>query len=194
VVTILLDAGVRDVNAKDKRDMTALMWAAAKNSDPEVVKVLLSRADANVQDEKGLTALMYAAWKNSNPGVVKVLSGKADVNAQDEKGLTALMYAAWKNFNPEVVKILLDSGANVYAKDKNEHDALWYAEEGKNNQVRDIIKKRIDPIDYYIEKIISLIFNENKSTIENIKTMFKVFVIIIALCVLIKLIIKIIRI
>jgi ankyrin repeat protein len=179
VVEKLRAAGA-DINARDKNDVTALMWAA-KNSSPEVVKLLLDAgADINAQDKDGMTALMYAAKENINAEVVKVLSGKADINAQDEKGLTALMHAAWKNFNPEVVDALLVSGANVYAQDEKGNDAFVYAKKGKNNRAKDIIHKRIDPVDYYIDKILSYI------TIKNIKRIFKGAVLIIVLCFLIK--------
>jgi len=51
-----------DINAKDNNGRTALMYAAAFNSNPEVIKYLLDHgADAKITDLQGKTALDYAA-------------------------------------------------------------------------------------------------------------------------------------
>ena len=49
-------------------------YAAAKNSNPDVVKALISAgAKVNAKTKDGLTPLYYAARFNSNPDVVKAL-------------------------------------------------------------------------------------------------------------------------
>ncbi len=68
------------INAKDEEDMTALMYAARDNADPEVMKVLL-RAVAKFNKE--------VSWYE--PGK------KVNVNAGNEKGKTDLMLAAANN-------------------------------------------------------------------------------------------------
>ncbi len=192
-VKVLLEGGA-DATVKDKQDMTVLMWAAAENSNSEVATMFLSKkTDLNAKNKDGKTALICAAEKNPNSEMVqKLLKAGASLNVQDEEGMTALMYAAWKNFNPEVVKVLLNFKADIHAVSKSGHDVLWYAKRNKmNNQIPDIIKKHIDPIGYYIEKIISVVFNKNRSTTENVKYIVKGSIIIIILCILIKIIIKI---
>jgi ankyrin repeat protein len=52
---------VEDINAKDGGGMTALMWAALKNPNLEVIKILIDAgADAGITDNSGNTALDYA--------------------------------------------------------------------------------------------------------------------------------------
>ncbi len=101
----------------DKYGWTALM-AAARNPNPEVVKVLLEKK-ANIYARStrgGMTALMVAA-RNPNPEVVKVLlADGAYANAKDDDGWTALLYAANGN-NPEVMKVLVEDGADINVKD-----------------------------------------------------------------------------
>ena len=51
---------ISDINEKDKNGMTALMWAAWKNPNLEVIKVLIDAgADASLTDNNGNTALDY---------------------------------------------------------------------------------------------------------------------------------------
>jgi len=127
-----LDSG-SNANARDTEGKTALMWAASRNSNPEVVKTLLeSGADIHARENTfGRTALMEAAGKNTNPEVVKVLlKGKADIHARTKwgrMGVTALMHAAAVNPNPEVVKVLLASGADIHARDKDGVTTLMWA-------------------------------------------------------------------
>jgi ankyrin repeat protein len=58
---MLLKAGA-DVKAQDKNNgLTALMYAAETNQNPEVITTLLkSGADAKAKDNAGKTALDYA--------------------------------------------------------------------------------------------------------------------------------------
>ncbi|MDD2684339.1 MAG: ankyrin repeat domain-containing protein, partial [Candidatus Cloacimonetes bacterium] len=63
-----------DVNARDNEGITALMYAAWYNDDPEVVKVLIAAgADINATNNYLFTPLMYSAWLNDNPDVTKAL-------------------------------------------------------------------------------------------------------------------------
>ena len=76
-----------DVNARDKRGITALMWAAC-NSNPEVVEVLLEAgANVDARCEDSVTALMVAIEENPEPRVVSaLLNAGADIDAKNKEG------------------------------------------------------------------------------------------------------------
>ena len=64
VVSALLRAGA-NVDAKDKKGRTALMYAAAMNPNPKVAAALLDAgADVDERNKDGSTALMAAAANN----------------------------------------------------------------------------------------------------------------------------------
>ena len=116
-----------NVNAHDYYDVTALMFAAEKNSDPKVIEALINAgADPHARDKDGKTALMYAAKSNPSPEIITALTnGASYVNARDNNRMTALMHASRSN-NARVVKALIDSGAEELA-DKRGWTALFWA-------------------------------------------------------------------
>ena len=75
VAAALLEAGA-EVNAKDIRGMTPLMFAVASDvADPRVVTLLLDRkADREIKSRDGETALDWAR-KFGNPEVLRLLGG-----------------------------------------------------------------------------------------------------------------------
>ena len=119
-----------DVNAFDSNRFTPLMIAAEKNTNPEVIRILIENgADVNATvryiffgdktkyiERLGYTPWMLAVRYNPNPEVLRVLiENGADVNSVDIYGYTPLMLAAEKNAKPEVTRFLIERGANVNA-------------------------------------------------------------------------------
>ena len=118
-----------DVNAFDRNGFTPLMIAAEKNTNPEVIRILIEGgADVNATfrytifgdkteyERRDYTPWMLAVRYNPNPEVLRVLiENGADVNSADIYGYTPLMLAAEKNANPEVTRFLIKEGANVNA-------------------------------------------------------------------------------
>lgn len=83
-----------NLHVEDDAGMNALMWAAMKNPDPDVVAILVRAGiDVNRINKEGSTALMYAAAQNPNPDVVgTLLNSGADPTATDRNGKTARDY------------------------------------------------------------------------------------------------------
>jgi ankyrin repeat protein len=110
--------------------MTILMWAAAENTNPNVIHALIKAgAKIDEKDHDGCTALMFAAMKNSNPKIIKALiKAGADINEKEnEKGTDSLMLAALINPEPEITKALINAGADINAKDNKGGNALVLA-------------------------------------------------------------------
>lgn len=141
-------AGGAAVNARDRKGMTAVMWATA-----EVTPLLLERgADMQARDNFGRTALSYAAYLENLSRVRLLADHGAGVNTRDSDGWTPLCFALdgaclharqgrwplneevlmavdktrqWDRASPvEVVRFLLDRGASVNARDRKGRSPL----------------------------------------------------------------------
>lgn len=133
-----IKAGV-NINAIVGEAATALGFAAAENTDIEVIKALI-KAGADVNDDHALTS----AAGNPNPEVIEMfIKAGANVNKMLYMGgsnFTPLMVAAG-NKNPEIATILIEAGANVNAKNEDGETALTIASEQNNSRVVSILTK-----------------------------------------------------
>jgi ankyrin repeat protein len=113
VVKTLLDAGA-DINAKDSRNMTPLMFAVATNhQDPALIRLLVERgADPTAQSKAGETAVDWAR-KVGAPAAIEILkasrtqepaapmsapSPAVDVKTAAERAMTLLETSSQKFF------------------------------------------------------------------------------------------------
>jgi ankyrin repeat protein len=112
------------------------LWRAAKSSDVEAVRLLLSAgADPLMPAAAGVTPLMVAAgqgwmtdWtigteEESVETVRALLAAGADVNARNTRGETALHGAADRGAE-HVVQFLAESGADLALRDTSNRTAL----------------------------------------------------------------------
>ncbi len=144
-VQAALDKGA-DVNARDTNGLTPLLTAAAYNTNPEVVAVLVEAgADTEARDTvHGSTALMWAARLNPNPDLITaLLKAGANLNAQSTLvGKTALAWAADRGVNPAgMILMLLKAGADAKVVDKLGNAALYYAKYNTMLQGTDALKQ-----------------------------------------------------
>src|SRR6185503_14417474 len=81
-----------NIDIKDRRGATPLMYAAAVGSIDAVKALLAAGADVKAKNAFDVTALM---WGVTNPEKVRLLlDAGADVNARSKQGRTPLLIAA----------------------------------------------------------------------------------------------------
>jgi ankyrin repeat protein len=125
-------AGGANVNVKDERGITPLMYAAWVGS-PEAMKLLLGRgADPNVTNSAGSTALMMSVTELAK--VRLLVEGGADVNMATSRGRTALLLAAMSEPSADIVRVLLAAGANPKAIDAFQTTTLNAAAFGNDTE------------------------------------------------------------
>lgn len=124
----LLIGAHADVNAKDQRGNTALIYATQNLvvNAPVIELLIRSGADVNAKGEKGMTALMHAALHDKTTQVVKSLvDAGADVAARDKAGWTALMHATRRKREcSPLVEFLIAAGSDVNAAHNHGGTAL----------------------------------------------------------------------
>jgi len=111
LVKALLKKGA-DVNAKDTKGVTPLVYAVAGGHE-KIAKMLIDGgADVNAIANDGRRAL-YVAVARGDLGIVKLLvKSNADVNVKDGHNSTVLHTAAvWDR--QEIAKMLIEAGADV---------------------------------------------------------------------------------
>ena len=118
---------VTDINAKDDSGMTALMWAAWKNPNLDVISFLINTgSDVGAMDNEGNTALDFMKkdmdYKKIKSDAYKLLWTK-------DKTLTADSYfveLCGSSSSGEVIKALSD-GANANAMDRYRISPIFWA-------------------------------------------------------------------
>ncbi len=125
----LTKAGKNIRTIRDSEGKTALMYAAEKSINPEIIRLLIQAgSDVNAKDKSGTTALMFAAARNIMPEILySLIDAGADINAQNTGGNTALILAAKFHFlhallekklriKSQNLKILIEAGADTTIK------------------------------------------------------------------------------
>jgi len=145
IAMAMVDMGVWDLNGRDSKGATQLIWAL-KSGNPTLAKLLLEQGDVNptLSDNGGLTPLAHAA-KAGHQDVVELLLQRENVNADmsDGDGRTPLSLAC-QSGNEGVVKILLESG-DVDSDSSDEYGLtplLYAAESGHEVVVRILLERR----------------------------------------------------
>ena len=141
-----------DVNSKDQRESTPLMYAAAYGSIDAMQLLLGAGADVNAKNTFDVTALMWCA--NDFAKVRLLVEKGANVNVRSKQGRTPLLIAAAHDGNSQTVKLLIDKGADVSVRDhsvdgsrsrKFESSALLDATDANDTaSVRLLIEKGAD--------------------------------------------------
>jgi ankyrin repeat protein len=151
-VKLLLDQGA-DVNEKGEYGRTPLMYAASGESPDclEIMKLLLkNKADVSARnegdDDAFTEAITTSLWKIPIERYKLLIEHGYNVNSFKTKyshGQTPLMWACYCG-KSEVVKLLVESGADVNQKDKNDETAIISAMQGNNKDFPEIVDYLID--------------------------------------------------
>lgn len=117
IIESLINAGT-NLNAQDKRGLTALMWTVvSQDRSPDFVISALIRT-GGFRTEKaekwfGLAAMYAAAKRETQLEILRLLiEHGADVNIQNKKGISALAYAV-ADLDDEITGILASAGAKI---------------------------------------------------------------------------------
>lgn len=98
--------------------------------------------DINYKNNKGQFALLNSLGVDRKPDIMNLLlHHKVDMNAINLNGNTALMEAC--DINPSFAKILIDRGANVHIKNKNNETSLIFAAKSKV-LVKKLLLRKVD--------------------------------------------------
>ena len=127
IAIAMLEKKKWDVNGRDSKGDTPLMWAVRYGND-RVVGELLKQGDirSNMAIRHGRTVLSFAA-EAGNEGAAKLLLESVSPDLSDNNGRTPLSFAA-SGGHEGVVKLLLEpSDANSNSPDRSGRTPLSYA-------------------------------------------------------------------
>ncbi len=115
--------------AEGKDGFTALHIAALLGSVLIGWELIQAGSDVEAKDASGTTVLMNAG-RGGCLEFVQMLINNAkvkNINARDKDGRTALMFAVWWRDCVEMVSLLVDAGAEVEVRDRNDMTVLMLA-------------------------------------------------------------------
>jgi uncharacterized protein len=129
IAEALINKGA-DVLVQNHATLETALILAAQRGLTDLVELLLknviTKEDRDTKDKKGMTALAWASL-NGHLDAVKILcSKKAGPNEADATGMTPFLHACAAGHR-EIVSVLLDSGANIQSKNKNNESAVQVA-------------------------------------------------------------------
>ena len=126
VLHTIISYGI-DVNATNKKNITALM-IACRNGNRDAIHALLNAgADPNIADDDGDVWVHYAARNYQCTEILQAtIRHGVDVNATNKENITALMIACEEG-NIDVINILLNAGADPNITNADGDTCLCYA-------------------------------------------------------------------
>ncbi|XP_069847854.1 POTE ankyrin domain family member A-like [Dipodomys merriami] len=98
--------GKNDVNARDKKNRTALHYACAYGHPNIVVLLIEKKCEVNIRDSDNSTALIKASQCQHEECVTLLLKYGADPNVRDASGNTAIHYTIYTDNVPIAAKLL----------------------------------------------------------------------------------------
>ena len=121
IVEYLVKNGA-EINARNKINQTALMYASRFSTFPVVKFLVENDAEINVRDNQNKTPLMYACSENNFEIIKFLVENGADVNSKDIFGNTPLQISCKTTtslLKTKSVEYLVEKVSNVDEPDKN---------------------------------------------------------------------------
>jgi ankyrin repeat protein len=120
-----------NVEAQSTSDFTALMGACQAGHEDIVDKLLRKKASVNGVSKKGFSPLLLACYSGKTSIVKKLLAYPSiDIHLKTlTSGESPIMIAASRG-DVELVKLLIDKGADIESKNKNQWTPLMAAVDG----------------------------------------------------------------
>ncbi|KAL7800598.1 hypothetical protein V8C43DRAFT_274341 [Trichoderma afarasin] len=145
VVQVLLAQGRFDLNYKDGRGWTLLIYAVWHGSEAVVRLLLTKGVDPDCKAKDGRTPLSLAA-QGGHEGIVRLLLTKGvDPDCKAKDGRTPLSFAAQGGYEG-IVRLLLTKGVDPDCKAKDGRTPLSFAaQDGREGIVRLLLTKGVDP-------------------------------------------------
>lgn len=130
-----------NMKIKNRDGNTPLAIAIAKNRI-STVNMLLGYQQKQAFKPKQNSAIYETIVKDDIKSFKIFIQLGLDVNNKDKNGVTLLDIAA-KHRAKKIAAYLLQNGADVTLKDKENRDALYYARYGGDREIIDMIRKKI---------------------------------------------------
>ncbi|KAF4624739.1 hypothetical protein G7Y89_g13429 [Cudoniella acicularis] len=144
MVKLLLKWDNIEVNASDKKGLTALHLAVSSGSAATLRRLIQNGADLGAEDKHGERALHHAASGGYQDALRVFLEEKVDIMVKTRHGASSLHLAA-SNRHDQIVRLLLESGVDVNAVANHNSTALhWAASKGHESTVRLLLEKGAD--------------------------------------------------
>ena len=137
VLNLLVNHGA-PVNERNKQGVTPLALAVEHKILDHVQFYAQAGADINAEDMQGNTPLTRALESDSDQ-MLKTLVTPKNVLSKDSSGNTPLHIAILKDSPFEYIKYLVDSGADVNARNKNGDSILYLAVTKNKRDVGDLL-------------------------------------------------------
>eukprot|EP00808_Paulinella_micropora_P001566 g81676.t1 len=137
-VVSLARGGSALVNAVDRRENTALMWACAKGHNTIGAFLVESKANLNLVNYHGNTALTIAARELHTELGKLLVNAKADIHIKNNYGDTALTLSASKG-DTELASLLLAQKADVNTADEDGSTPLIWASKSGHADVAKLL-------------------------------------------------------
>ena len=137
VIKLLVDAGA-PISERNKQGVTPLALAIDQEMDDHVVYFAQHGADIHAEDMDGYTPLTRALSSESIV-MLQTLISTENIHTKDSAGNTPLHIALMRDAPYDYVKYLVDTGADVNARNKNGDSVLYLAVEKNKKQEGELL-------------------------------------------------------